>query len=65
MLLYGALVVAFVVRNDFWWWDDRRSLLGLPIGLTYHVLFCLAVALVMGLLVRYAGAPELGTEQEP
>jgi hypothetical protein len=31
----------------------------LPVGLTYHVAFCLVVALLMGLLVRYAWPRDL------
>jgi hypothetical protein len=53
-LLYALLAALFVVRIDLWLWDDPRIVLGLPVGLTYHVLYCLAVALVMALLVRYA-----------
>lgn len=53
-LLYALLAALFVVRIDLWLWDDPRIVLGLPVGLTYHVVYCLAVALVMALLVRYA-----------
>jgi hypothetical protein len=53
-LLYALLAALFVVRIDLWLWDDPRIVFGLPVGLTYHVLYCLAVALVMALLVRYA-----------
>lgn len=53
-LLYVLLAALFVVRIDLWLWDDPRIVLGLPVGLTYHVVYCLAVALVMALLVRYA-----------
>ena len=48
----GLLIVALAVaRHDLWWWDDP-SLLGLPIGLAYHVAFCFVVAVVMALFVR-------------
>jgi len=50
--LYAALGAAFVLRHDFWLWDSPRALLGLPVGLTYHVLFCLVVSVLMALLVR-------------
>ena len=53
-LLHAALVLAFLLHNDIWQWDDDTRLAGLPVGLTYHIGFCLAVALLMGLLVRYA-----------
>jgi hypothetical protein len=53
-LIYAALVLAFVLRHDLWLWDDARLVAGLPIGLVYHVLFCVAVAAIMALLVRFA-----------
>ena len=53
-LLYAALVLAFLLHNDLWQWDDAARLAGLPVGLTYHIGFCVAVALLMGLLVRFA-----------
>ena len=65
-LLYLALVAAFVLHNDIWWWEDRGLVLGMPIGLTYHVALCLAAALIMALLVRYAWPSELDVDaQEP
>ena len=53
-LLYAGLLVLFVLHNDLWLWFDPRLVLGLPVGLTYHIAYCLVVSLVMGLLVRYA-----------
>ena len=53
-LLYGALLLLFVVRNDLWWWDTDQTLLGLPIGLTWHILLCLGATGVFALLVREA-----------
>lgn len=52
--LYIALAAVFLLHQDFWLWDDARMLFGLPIGLTYHVLYCLVVAGLMALLVRFA-----------
>jgi hypothetical protein len=58
-LLYGVLVLIFVLHNDLWLWDDARLVCGLPVGLTYHIGFCLVVALVMWLIVRFAWPEEL------
>ncbi len=52
--LYLVLLAFFVLHNDLWLWNDGRLLLGFPIGLTYHAIFCLATAILMALLVRYA-----------
>lgn len=58
-LLYGALVLIFVLHNDFWLWDDARLVGGLPVGLTYHIGICLVVALVMWLIVCFAWPEQL------
>ncbi|HVS65652.1 MAG TPA: hypothetical protein VMT85_19350 [Thermoanaerobaculia bacterium] len=50
-LLMGAL---YLLHNDLWAWNDSRMVLGLPVGLTYHVLFCFAVVGVMWLALRWA-----------
>jgi len=52
-LIYLALLLAFVLHNDLWYWDDPAFVLGLPIGLFYHIVFCLVVALLLGLLTRF------------
>ena len=58
-LLYGALLVLYLLHQDLWWWDDAGLVLGLPVGLLYHILYCLAAALLMGALVKWAWpAPE-------
>ena len=49
--LYILLVVLYVVHNDLWLWNDARVVGGLPVGLIYHLLFCLTVVGVMSLLV--------------
>ena len=59
-LLYAALAVAYLLHNDLWLWDDPGFLGGLPVGLAFHVAFCLAVAGLMALLVRYAWPPDSG-----
>lgn len=53
-LVLVLLAVLFVLRYDFWWWNEPRLVLGLPIGLTYHIAFCFAITIVMSLVVRFA-----------
>ena len=57
-LLYGALFLAFLLHNDLWLWNDARLVLGLPVGLVYHIGFCVGVALLMALVARYAWPAE-------
>ena len=58
-LLHAGLLIAFVLHNDLWLWDDARLLGGLPVGLLYHVAFCVVVALWMALVVRFAWPHDL------
>jgi hypothetical protein len=53
-ILYAAIVVLYVLHNDFWFWEDPRIVLGLPVGLTYHIGYNLAAAVLLFLLVRFA-----------
>jgi hypothetical protein len=57
-LLYTLLLALLVLHQDFWNWRELRWVAGLPTGFLYHVAFCLAVALVMGLILRLPGDTE-------
>jgi len=52
-LLYGALLLLLALHQDLWFWGEGRRLLGLPVGLTYHLLYCLAASLLMAAFVRW------------
>ena len=41
----------YLLHNDLWLWHDARLVLGLPVGLVYHLAYCLAAAALMGLLL--------------
>jgi len=67
-LLYAALAALYLLHNDLWLWNDSRLWLGLPAGLVYHIGFCFAVSVVLGLMVVYAwppGAPSGAGETRP
>lgn len=53
-LALAGLPVLFIAHNDFWLWDDPRIVLGLPVGMTWHVAYCLVATAVMAWLVRAA-----------
>ena len=63
-LLYGALLLLYMLHNDLWYWNDPSLVGGLPIGLVYHVLFMAAVSVVMYLLVRHDWPSHLEVEVE-
>ena len=52
--LYAALFVLYLLHNDLWLWDDATRVLGLPVGLVYHVGFSVATSIVLALLVLKA-----------
>jgi hypothetical protein len=53
-----ALAALYLAHNDLWLWNDPSLVLGLPVGLTYHVAYCFAAAGLMALLVRFAWPEE-------
>ncbi len=54
-LLYSLLVLLFLLHNDFWFWETPQIVLGLPVGLLYHIGYCLVAALLMAAFVKAHG----------
>ncbi len=52
--LYGLLALLYVLHTDWWLWNDARLWFGLPVGLLYHLVYMLATAVVMYMLVTQA-----------
>lgn len=63
-ILYAALIVFFFLHNDLWYWDNPRLIFGLPVGLLYHIVYCMVAALLMYLLVTHAWPKELEIEED-
>ena len=61
-ILYIGLVVLFLLHNDFWLWDNPQRVMGLPIGLLYHIGFCVAAAILMALVINHAWPQHLRDE---
>ena len=61
-----AICALFLLHQDTWFWETARPLLFgfLPIGLTYHALYSVAVAVLMVVLVRYAWPADLERQAE-
>lgn len=62
ILVLTVLLLLFVLHQDFWLWDDATLWLGLPAGLTYHIVYCLVVSAAMAAIVRLAWPPGLGDD---
>ncbi|MEL7060207.1 MAG: hypothetical protein AAGN46_09315 [Acidobacteriota bacterium] len=63
-LLFLAIVVALVVRYDWWNQYATASWLGLPIALTYHLIYCVAASALLWALVRFAWPARSGPESD-
>jgi hypothetical protein len=66
VLLVLAVVVLYVLHQDFWFWRTAYPLVFgfIPIGLFYHGAFSVAAALLMWLLVKFAWPAHLEEEVE-
>ena len=64
-LLAGWIVLAYVLHQDWWFWRSASPLVFgfIPIGLFYHAVYSLAVAALMGLLVRMAWPSHLENDE--
>ena len=52
-ILYLSVAVLFILHNDFWFWGTSKIVLGLPVGLLYHILFCFAASVLMFSIVKF------------
>jgi len=44
--------ILYVLHSDWWFWNDPQLVLGLPVGLFYHLIFCLVSAGVFFLFIH-------------
>jgi hypothetical protein len=65
-LLVIAVTAFYALHQDFWFWRTADPLVFgfVPIGLFYQACFCLAAALLMWLLVKFAWPSHLEREIE-
>lgn len=66
ILLVIAVVVLYLLHQDFWFWRNAHPLVFgfVPIGLFYQGCFSVAAALLMWLLVKFAWPHHLEEEIE-
>ena len=54
-LIYGGLILLFVLHQDCWFWDDARLVFGVfPVGLFYHMIFSTLAGGMWALAIKYA-----------
>ena len=61
-LLFSGLTILFLLHNDLWYWNNGNLFAGVPIGLLYHVGYCLAAGLFFIWLVKRAWPKDLEVE---
>ncbi|MCI0415909.1 hypothetical protein L0222_24295 [bacterium] len=62
--LYIGLVLLYLLHNDLFLWNDECLIRGIPSGLAYHLVFCVAATLLMTALTRYAWPEGLEVDSE-
>ena len=63
-IFYLGLALLYLLHNDLWFWNDASIVMGIPIGLFYHILYCFAASLLMLALVKFAWPEHLETEND-
>ncbi len=65
LLLTGAVAALYLLHQDVWFWRTAQPIAFgfLPIGVSYHVCYTLAVVVLMGVLVRFAWPAHLEQEE--
>ncbi len=58
-LLFGMVVLVYLLHQDYWFWKDRSLVLGMPVGLVYHAAYSILCAGMMALLVKFAWPTKL------
>lgn len=50
--LITILALLYLLHNDFWLWWRSDLLGGVPIGLAYHIAYCVVVAIFWSFVVQ-------------
>ncbi len=63
---FVVLLLLYLLHQDLWFWNQARPLVFgfLPVGLAYHGAYCVAVAIVMWALTRFAWPATLERAEE-
>jgi hypothetical protein len=63
----AAAALLYALHQDLWFWDTARPLAAgfLPVGLTYHALYCLAAAGLLWALTTFTWPAHLDPAGEP
>jgi hypothetical protein len=61
------IVLLYALHQDFWFWRAARPLAFgfLPVGLSYHAIYCVVAAALMWCLTRYTWPADLEKPSGP
>lgn len=45
-IIWFLVCMLILLHHDYWNWDDKSLLFGMPIGLTYHIFLSIAASAV-------------------
>lgn len=64
---FVLILAVYLLHQDLWFWREARPLVFgfLPVGLAYHGAYCLAVAVLMWGLTRFAWPAHLEASAGP
>lgn len=57
-ILFLVILSLYVLHFDFWLWQRPEVVLGLPVGLLYHFVYCVGVSFALAVLIRFVSHPE-------
>lgn len=61
-MVSAVLLALYLLHFDFWLWQRPELILGLPVGLLYHVVYCVGISVILALLLYTAWQRDLTAE---
>lgn len=62
IVVSAVLLALYLLHFDFWLWQRPELILGLPVGLLYHVVYCVGISVILALLLYTAWQRDLTAE---
>jgi len=53
-ILYLVIVIVYLLHNDLWFWNNPTIIMGIPVGLFYHLIYCFTASILLFLLIKFA-----------
>jgi hypothetical protein len=53
-ILYLVVLIVYLLHNDLWFWNNPTIIMGIPVGLFYHLIYCFIASILLFLLIKFA-----------